>query len=262
MKIMFLNHRPRDPRDEEYHTRVQALLSGYASPGTQVEVCYPDDYPGAGVARTMDAQGVHSDLAYLLAANALVRKTSWAERNGYDAVIQSNNFDPGVETARLTVRIPVIGLARLTVHTAAVLADRIGVTVPFRGFEVNTRRMLGSYGLMNHITDIRALGLDGVPKGEEVAAMRPVIFERAIKVMRSLIRETGAECIVPLGGAVIPYIVSPDDLARELGVPVLNSKIIGIRFAEMCVRFGMSQSAITYPVTRLADEDFTRQANE
>ncbi len=28
---------------------------------------------------------------------------------GFDAVVQSNHFDPGVEAARLAVRIPVIG---------------------------------------------------------------------------------------------------------------------------------------------------------
>ncbi len=261
MRIMFLNHRPRDPKDDEYHRRVQTLLAGYASPGTQVDLCYPDDYPGAGIARIMAGQGVNTDLAYLMGANALVRKTVWAEANGYEAVIQSNNFEPGVETARLTVRIPVIGLARATVHAAAVLADRIGVTVPFQGFEVNTRRLLQTYGLLNHVTAIRPLGLDAVPKGEEVAAMRPRIFERAVEVMRGLIRDTGAECIVPLGGAIIPYIVSPTDLERELGVPVLNSKVIGIRFAEMCVQFGMSHSPRTYPVTRLKDEDLTTTAN-
>src|SRR6266498_2100989 len=133
MRIMFLNQSPRNPRDnEEYHTRVQALLSSYASPGTQVELCYPDDYPGANLSRTMNAQSVHSDLNYLMSTHALVRKAVWAEQNGYDAVVQSNNFEPGVEASRLAVRIPVIGLARATMHVAATLADRVGVTVPFK----------------------------------------------------------------------------------------------------------------------------------
>ena len=43
-----------------------------------------------------------------MAAPALIRKIFWAQQNGYDAVIQSNTFDPGVEGGRLAVGIPII----------------------------------------------------------------------------------------------------------------------------------------------------------
>jgi hypothetical protein len=79
--------------------------------------------------------------------------------------------------------------------------------------------------------------------------------------MRSMIADTAAECIVPLGGLLFPYAVNPADLEKELGVPVLNTKAIGIRFAEMCVAFGMSQSPRTYPTAKLSYEDFTSQAH-
>jgi len=41
-------------------------------------------------------------------------------------------------------------------------------------------------------------------------------------------------------------------------VQVLNTKAIGIRFAEMCVACGMTQSAITYPKAKLRYEDFVQ----
>ncbi len=50
--------------------------------------------------------------------------------------------------------------------------------------------------------------------------------------------------------------MSPADLEREVGIPVLNTKSIGIRFAEMCVALGMSHSPITYPTAKLSYEDF------
>jgi hypothetical protein len=50
----------------------------------------------------------------------------------------------------------------------------------------------------------------------------------------------------PLGGAIIPYVVDPKDLAAASRVQVLNTKAIGIRFAEMCVTFGMTQSKLSY----------------
>lgn len=260
VRIMVLNQSPADPSDSEYHQRVEPILRSYASPGTQVDLCYPEDYPGAGLGRVISAQGVHNELDYEVSTPALVRKAVWAEQNGYDAVIQSNNFDPGVEASRLAVRIPVIGLCRTSVHVAATLADRIGITTPFDGYTLHTRRLLQRYGLLQFVTDIRSLSLPGIPHGSEVSAQRPVIFRRAVELMRALVDETQAECIVPLGGAVIPYIVSPTDLEREVGVPVLNPKAIGIRIAEMCAQFGMSQSPITYPSARLKPEDFLTTA--
>jgi hypothetical protein len=40
---------------------------------------------------------------------------------------------------------------------------------------------------------------------------------------------------------------------------VLNTKATGIRFAEMCVSFGWTQSALTYPRAKLQYEDFVNR---
>ena len=57
-----------------------------------------------------------SGLHHILETPALVQKAIEAERSGFDAVMQSNTFDPGVEASRLAVRIPVIGLLRASLH--------------------------------------------------------------------------------------------------------------------------------------------------
>ena len=67
-----------------------------------------------------------------------------------------------------------------------------------------------------------------------------------------------SEVVVPLGGALIPYVVDPADLTAASGVQVLNTKAICVRFAEMCVNFKMTHSALTYPRGKLTSEDFTR----
>ena len=46
---------------------------------------------------------------------------------------------------------------------------------------------------------------------------------------------------------------------KATGAQVLNTKAIGIRFAEMCVAFGMTQSALTYPKAKLSYQDFTNR---
>jgi hypothetical protein len=92
-----------------------------------------------------------------------------------------------------------------------------------------------------------------------VAARKDEIFGITVDLIRDLIDNTGAEIILPLGGALIPYVVDPVDLQKATGVQVLNTKAIGIRFAEMCVNFKMTQSALTYPRAALKYEDFTNR---
>ena len=97
----------------------------YASPGTQVDSGPPVDYEGP--TNRVGVGGSDRHLRWYMSIPAIVQKTVWAEQNGYDAVIQSNNFEHGVEASRLAVRIPVLGLCRTTVHVAANFADRIGI---------------------------------------------------------------------------------------------------------------------------------------
>jgi Asp/Glu/hydantoin racemase len=135
------------------------------------------------------------------------------------------------------------------------LADRVGITVPLPGHVPYTWRILRSYGLDRFVSDIRPLGI----YGKDIAQRKGEITEMACNLIRGLIKETRAEIILPLGGALIPSVVNPDDLAKATGAQVLNTKAIGIRFAEMCVAFGMTQSALTYPRAKLSYEDFVNK---
>jgi Asp/Glu/hydantoin racemase len=183
---------------------------------------------------------------------SIVRKIFWAAENGYDAVISSNTFDPGVDGGRLAVNIPVIGLCRASMHAALTLADRVGITVPLDTHVPYTWRIMRTLGLDRFVSDIQPIGI----YGSDIAIRGQEIYDTTVRVMRGLIAETRAEIIMPLGGAIIPYVVDPNDLAKEVGVQVLNTKAIGIRFAEMCVTFGMTQSALTYPRAKLTYQDF------
>ena len=250
---MFLSHLPENPKAKERYAKIQAQLDGYASPGTQVELCFPDDYPGAKLSVNLGARNEVPGIYHVLQTPAIVRKIVWAENNGYDAVVQSNTFDPGVEAARHTVRIPVIGVLRTALHVASVLSNSIAIIVPLEEHIAYAAQIVHSYGMQGFIKDIAAIGLF-----DETAEKRiDAIFARATEVMRATVKTSGAGCIIPLGGAVVPTLVSPRDLEREVGVPVLNTKAIGIRFAEVCVQLGMTQSALNYPLAQLPYEDFT-----
>jgi Asp/Glu/hydantoin racemase len=256
MRILVIDQAPRTAKSQPPYdvTAIQKLLNSYASPGTEVEISFPDDFAGSNVFLTIGAQSALNGLHHMMETPAIVRKIFWAAENGYDAVISSNTFEPGVDGGRLAVDIPVIGLMRSALHAALTFAERIGITVPLPPHVPYTWRLLRALGLDHCVSDIRAIGIYGA----DIVQRRNEIFAIAVKTIRGLVEETGAEMIVPLGGALIPYVVDPKGLAAASGVQVLNTKAIGIRFAEMCVACGMTQSALTYPRAKLTYDDFLK----
>src|SRR4029077_4200484 len=109
MRIMILNHQSKREGSPEYEARVAALLASYASPRTTIEVHYPEDLGGSEVTSHLRKSQTLAGLHHALETPALVKKIIEAEHRGFDAVVQSNTFDPGVEVARCAVRIPVVG---------------------------------------------------------------------------------------------------------------------------------------------------------
>jgi Asp/Glu/hydantoin racemase len=255
MRILLLNQAPRTAaRGPAYDVEpIEKLVNSYASPGTRIEIGFPENFEGSEVFHTLGAQSGLNGLHHMIETPAIVRKIVWAAENGYDAVISSNTFDPGVEGGRLAVDIPVIGPLRTAMHAALTLADRVGVTVPLASHLPYTRRILRSYGLETFVTGIKPIGV----YGKDIKLRKTEIFDITTRLIRNLVDE-GAEIIVPLGGALIPYVVDPAELSAATGVQVLNTKAICVRFAEMCVNFKMTQSALTYPRGKLTSQDFTR----
>jgi Asp/Glu/hydantoin racemase len=257
MRILLLNQAPRtNARGPAYDVAsVEKQVNSHASPGTRIEIGFPDDFEGSEVFHALGGQSNLNGLHHMVETPAIVRKIVWAAENGYDAVISSNTFDPGVDGGRLAVDIPVIGPLRTAMHAALTLADRVGITVPLASHLPYTRRILRSYGLENFVTGIKPIGV----YGKDVKSRKAEIFDITAGLIRELV-DDGAEIIVPLGGALIPYVVDPADLAAATGVQVLNTKAICVAFAEMCVRFGMTQSALTYPRGKLSAADFTTRS--
>lgn len=255
VRILFLNKLPRRKEMAAADAAAQKLLESYTSPGTKIDVGYPDNFDGAEIASVMGAQKKLNGLDHLMETPALVKKIFWAEQNGYNAVISSDTFDPGVEGGRLAVSIPVIGLFRSSIHTALMLSDRIALTVPLPTHIPLAWRLLRNYGLESFVSAIVALDVYET----DMLNQKKKIFDTTAKLIRSLVDEHGAQIIVPLGGALIPYVVNPDDLAKATGVQVFNTKAIGIRLAEACVTLGMTQSALAYPKAKLNSADFDKR---
>jgi len=251
MRIMFLNKAPKKLKAYDT-TEIENLLNSYASPGTTVELHFPDDFPGSQVKSALGGQSMLNGLDHMMETPAIIRKIVWAQDNGFDAVIQSNTFDPGVDGGRLSVSIPVLGPFRTTLHSASILTDRIGITVPLSSHVPYTWRLLRMLAMDDHVTDVKPIEIYGA----DIQKRKGELLDTAVEVIQGLAKG-GAQAVIPLGGALIPYVVDPADLERLAGLPVYNTKAITIRFAETCVNLGIRHSPQTYPQANLTYADFS-----
>ena len=256
MKIMFLSYSPKGKSRDRYDDETRRQLQSYASPGTEIVLASPEDLGGGSIDKRLSEEIAINGLHHMLRVPALVKKIIEAEREGFDAVVQSNTYDPGVEQSRLAVRIPVVGLLRTACHVAACLAHRVGITILVEAMIPYTRSILRDYGVEPLITNIKALGMYETGDLEKV---REPIKKKVIALARELKAE-GAEVVIPLGGRVFPGAISCEEIEAEAGIPVLNTKAIGIHFAEMLVRCRMSHSPLAYPCRiQFSPEDVTRK---
>jgi Asp/Glu/hydantoin racemase len=153
---MFLNHSAQRHSPElEAHAKLLKVTPRRKQP----RASDPEDLGSGAVLSLLEERKALSGLHHMLETPALVKKAIEAEQQGFDAVIQSNTFDPGVEASRLAVRIPVIGLLRASLHFTATLCDRFGVIVPLETHIAHTHRLVQTYGMSGFVTGIRTVGL-------------------------------------------------------------------------------------------------------
>ena len=147
---------------------IEAQLNSYAAPGTKVEIGFPDNHEGAGLIDAIGSQSVLNGLHHMMEVPGIVRKIFWAEQSGYDAVISSNTFDPGVDGGRLAVKIPVIGPMRTSMHAALTLAEEIwraakpGETFDQAGLAAIVQSALGSDPFCGAVYVFRSKRMDRV----------------------------------------------------------------------------------------------------
>ena len=220
------------PPAEGEHRR-QAVLK-CASPGTEI---------GFEVIKATFFRHSNSQVNSLSAGPLVAEVAIKAEANGYDAVVPFGTLDAGIELSRNLVKIPVVGAGQSVMHLGAQLSNRLGVvayedkSIPFM------RKQMHVWRVADYVVGIRGIGIPLPESSKNRDAMRG----RIIEVARYLIDQCDAEIIVPMGVTMIPVQYSPQEMEKELGVPVMNALKTSIQTAEMLVRMGLTHSVRTYP---------------
>lgn len=200
--------------------------ASYCSHGTRLEIGYlPGEAESGGLSRAFAfGQGNALTLAPLYP-----ERCAQAERDGFDAVVIHCCSDPGLAEARAQVRIPIVGPGESMLQAAALVGQKIGMTVP------------SSESMEPHQEQVRRLGLESRMVGIE-PINRPVgayatqdprgMADAVVAAARRLV-ERGAVVICPSGLAFVPVRVSAREVAERVGVPVLDPALLAVRTAEM-----------------------------
>ncbi|HVA25002.1 MAG TPA: aspartate/glutamate racemase family protein [Chloroflexota bacterium] len=178
-----------------------------------------------------------------MAATPFIHAFRDAERQGYDAVVPLGFLDLGVDGGKSAVDIPVVGPCEAALHVAAVVGDRFGAVVYHESLIPMTRAIVDRYGMQAWMAGYRASGFD-LP---DLAANHDRLVENFVAAARSLIRDSGANVIIPMGISQCPVHIKPDWLMKELGVPVIEGIGAPIRLAGLLAQAGLGASRVRWP---------------
>jgi allantoin racemase len=181
----------------------------------------------------------HRSLAAPLVARAAVE----AEKAGASAVVPYGTLDLGIEEARHVVDIPVLGPGRSGAHMAANIARRISIVCYDQPHVVMFRKLLPSWGFSDEITSIRPVNISVTEMASNVGNLR----KKFIELGKAAVEEEGAEVILPLGMSMVPVLISAQELAEEIGVPVVDPIAAALYMASCLSATGVKNSRVAYP---------------
>jgi len=180
-----------------------------------------------------------------LAVPQVVRRAIEAERDGVDAVVIDCMNDPGMEMARETVSIPVVGAAQSAMLLAAMLAYKFSVVSTAARDVYPTAMLARRYGLSSsHAStrwvDIPVLDLQSDP-GK--------LLEALVEESRRAIQQDGAHAIVfgCTGMRGMAGAVQEELRKRGLEAIVIDPSLAALKWAEMLADLKLAPSQRTYP---------------
>ena len=211
-----------------YARALSAILRDAAEPGTEIDV------QGLGPGKAIADQYRYLEL---LDTAEVLDNGLRAEREGYDAFLIGNVFEPGLHALREVLNIPVLGLLESSVHLACLMGASFSIVNVNPKFTLKVTENIDSTGLRGRLISIddmrveRGQVLDRAFEDKEVCDQ---VVGQFIDAARIGIGK-GAETIIPAGGIVMTILAFAG--AHQVDkVPIVNGLIALTKMAEMAVR--------------------------
>lgn len=159
-----------------------------------------------------------------------------AEKEGYDAVISSCWFDPGIEAAKQLLHIPVVGSAESSMHLACMMGLKFSIITWNPQYIPHMEELVDHYRMSNRVIGhkpVRSLTLSGLEIMTCLHGNYTPVIQNFLQIAKGCI-EDGAEVII-IGCGLISPMLSTSGVRYVEDVPVLDPILVGIKVAEMLV---------------------------
>jgi allantoin racemase len=180
-----------------------------------------------------------------LAIPGVVKKTLEAEKSGIDAVVINCMNDPGLESAREAVSIPVVGPAQSSMLLASLLSHKFSVISTAARDVFPVELLVRRYGLSEKYTSTRWVNIPVLDLGLNEDNLVRALVDESINAFR----QDGAHAIVFGCTGMHTVIEKVNSQLQLMNSPliVIDPTIAALKWAEMLVSLGLSQSRRTYP---------------
>ena len=211
-----------------------------AFPGTQVDATY---------IKATEIFSSYKVFSYVDLAICTVEsiKIAWKARNDYDGIIVAGFSDVGIDAMKEMLDIPVLGIAEVAYHVAALLGHRFAVLTGTSKWTPPKQDYVKSLGVESKAVSFRSYSeWDENDSHESLRA-------KLIEVARKSIEEDGAEVVILGGGQLVGF---GKDIEAELGIPVSDPTLAAFKMMEGFIDQGYCQSKIgrwSPPLDTLAD---------
>src|SRR6266536_2514228 len=161
---------------------IRRQLLAVARPDVQLDVVNPVGAPPA----------IESALDEAACVPPTLRLVETAQQQGYDAVVIACFSDPGLDAARETTDLPVVGIQAAAMHLAAQLGYRFSVLTTLAHRAPVRERAALQAGLERRLASCLPLDLPAL----ETVVDRDRVVERIVQIGRQAIEQDGAEVLI------------------------------------------------------------------
>ncbi len=217
----------RRSTDGPYARKLAAILKSAAAPDTTVEV------HGLGPGKAIADQYRYLEFRD---TGEILDNGLKAEREGYDAFLIGNIFEPGLHALRELLNIPVLGLCEASVHLACLMGASFSVVNVNAKFARRVADNIAATGLSGRIASMEEIEVTRAAEFDrafEDETVRQAVIERFRAAARRGIAK-GAECVIPAGGIVMT-ILADAGIHEVDKAPVVNGLIALVKIAELAV---------------------------
>jgi len=182
----------------------------------------------------------------------ILHKVMEIEKTGNcDALIIGCFADPGLMAVRQVTSMPVLGAGEVSLCTAAMMGDRIGIVIPEMQFKRLIEEMVRKYGFGDRVAAVRSAE-EFVPGSVRTQPQESV--KNMAETCCKIIDENDADVII-LGCIGFAWMVPQvSDLLKRRGLktPIIVPGIVTYNAAKMIIELGLNQDRRTFTCHSLA----------